>query len=140
MRDASLTLLDGVRKALIADANVSALIGSRIASSWSHVLAPPYARIRVARVDPWEVDGPTASQTGGEHRVTVHLWTKESAPIVLHDLAAKVMSALQDNDGLSIENADMVSMIYDHTVYRPDADDPALQMAVLTFTATTVTA
>lgn len=139
MRDASLAILDGVRTALTGNSAVSALIGTRIASSWSHVLAPPFARIRVASVDPWEIDGPSGPQIGGEHRVTVHLWTKEQAPIVLHDLAAKVRAALENNDGMTLDNAEINAVSYVRTVYLPDADDPALQMAVLTFSIQTVT-
>lgn len=139
MRDASLAILEAVRGALVADADVADLVGTKIASSWSHVLAPPYLRIRVGDVLQFEADSADGPEDGGEHVVTVHCFTKEPAPIVLHDLASKVRDALQDRDNLTLDDADLWMIQWRGTIKRQDPDDPALQMAVVTFSASSTT-
>lgn len=138
MKDASLGLLQAVRAALIADTDVAALVGERVASSFGTPMTPPFLRLHIPAVIQFEADDDTeAAASGSETIVNVHVFTKEPAPIILHDLAAKVRQALQDNDGLTVEDADLWMVAYKSTIKRQDASDPGLQMAVVSFTAFT---
>lgn len=137
MRDASLDILDAVRATLVGDAAVANLVGDRVTSSWSHQLSAPFIRYRVRGAKTFEADSAESSEAGSEITLTVHAFAKERAPLITHDLAAKIREALEHNDSLALDDAELWMLDYVSTAYLPDGADPDLQMAVLTFRAST---
>jgi len=131
-RDATLELLKAVRTALIGDATVAGHVGNRVATDWGSKLADPFIRLSVPNVRQFEDD----LGDGSDYTFRVHVFVKETGPVITAELAARAREVLQDAE-LAVTGADLWWLTYDQTVNQQDPDDPTLRMAVVTFKAVT---
>lgn len=131
MKDATLDLYKAVRAALVNDSAVAADVGNRVTSDWSAVLNHPCIRLQIPEVRDAGYDC-----ADSEHRVHVHVFAAESAPVVTSRIAANVRAALEEAS-LTLDDADLWWIKYEGTIPRRDPDDPLLQTARVEFTAVT---
>lgn len=104
MTHPSLALQTAVYAALIADAGVDALIGDRIYDAAPRGAAFPYANFGEMRVADWS----TGTETGAEHRLTLHVWSRERGKsecfAVMEAIAAGLHDAALGLDGHGLVN------------------------------------
>ena len=92
MPDASLSLQKAVYAALIADAGVGAVLGDRIFDAAPRNAAFPYATFGDARVGDWS----TGTEDGAEHRLVVHVWSRERGKAECFAALDAIRTALHD--------------------------------------------
>ena len=92
MTHPSLALQKAVVATLVADAGVGALVGDRIYDAPPRDAAFPYLTIGGLRVDDWS----TGSEDGAEHRVTLHVWSRERGKRECYEVLEAVEAALHD--------------------------------------------
>lgn len=130
--DATLELLRAVRTALVSDAEIAAAVGERVATDWAAMLSAPFMRLSAPDVRDYETD----CGDGSEYTLRVHVFAREAGPVQARQLAARVRAVLANAD-LEVTGAALWWLTYDQTRNQQDADDPALQMAIVTFKAVT---
>jgi hypothetical protein len=134
--DAGLDLFKAVRAALVGDATVNGFVVGRVFSSWANAAAPPLIRMSLGRAERFEIDTADGPADGSETPISIHIFAKEDAPDVSRRVAARVRIVLQDAP-MALDTSHTVAFQYRDTIQIQDGDDPALQMAVVRFTALT---
>jgi hypothetical protein len=135
-RDATLELLKSVRSALIADATVAAAVSNRVATDWGSSLTAPFIRLSANVAGRFEADG---VGEGSEYSIGVHVFTKESGPVLSSQLAACIEAVLDEAD-LTVTGASLQWLTFDQTIFSQDPDDPTLRMAIVRLKAATTLA
>jgi hypothetical protein len=92
MTHPSLALQKAVHAALVADAGVGALVGDRIFDAAPRVATFPYVTLGDARATDWS----TGSEDGSEHRLLLHVWSRERGKAECWAVLAAVGDALHD--------------------------------------------
>ena len=100
----SLALQKAVFAALVAGSGVGALIGDRIFDAAPRNATFPYATFGDARVTDWS----TGTEDGAEHRLVLHLWSRErgktEAWAAIEAIRATLHNAALDLDGHALAN------------------------------------
>lgn len=92
MTHASLALQKAVFAALVADAGVGAMIGDRIFDAAPRNVAFPYATFGDARAGDWS----TGTEDGVEHRLILHVWSRERGKAECWAAIDAIRTALHD--------------------------------------------
>lgn len=133
--DGTLDLFKAVRAAILADSYLTSKLATRVFSSWSNQDAPtPLARMRASSRQ-FEMDG----GVGSEVDLWVHIFTTEDGSTVARTIANKVRDVLE-GASLTLDDANLVALDYRETIHNRDANSPSLQVVIVRFLATTVTA
>lgn len=132
MADPTDALFAAVRTKLLADPQISAAVGDRIASDWSIPLDAPFIRLSVPRSAPYDDE----CGEGAEVTLRVHVWSKQSGPIQCATIAKHVRRVL-DNADFPIVGHELDEITYQRTDYLGDGGDPTLRMGVAAFTVLT---
>jgi hypothetical protein len=85
-------LQKAVHAALVADAGVGALVGDRIFDAAPRAATFPYVTLGDARATDWS----TGTEDGSEHRLLLHVWSRERGKAECWAVLAVVEAALHD--------------------------------------------
>lgn len=100
----SLALQKSVFAALVADAGVGAVVGDRIFDAAPRNAAFPYVTFGDTRVTDWS----TGTGEGAEHRLALHVWSREPGKAeclaALEAIRAALHDAALDLDGHRLVN------------------------------------
>lgn len=133
MIDATAEILAAVRSALMADPVLGPTVGDRVASDWSADLAPPFIRLQVPQVLPFETD----CGEGGEHVLHVHVFTLERGRDQIAALVDRVSICL-DDAALSLPTSTLWEVSRGDTINRTAPDSPMRQTARCAFRVFTI--
>jgi hypothetical protein len=114
---ASLALQKAIYAALVADGAVGALIGDRVYDSAPRHADFPYATIGETRVADWS----TGTEAGAEHRITLHLWSRQPGKAECWTVIDAVEAALHDA-ALALDGASLVNLRFESADARRDPD------------------
>lgn len=119
MASAAWALQQALHQALTSDAALTALLGGpRI---WDHVprgVAYPFISIGVTSERDWS----TGSDTGGEHIMTLHVWSKAAGRHESDAISAAVRDVLHDAP-LALAGCRLVNLRHELTDVRREADN-----------------
>lgn len=128
MLDATPEITATVRAAIMAEPGLAS-IGDRISTDWGLPLAPPYVRLQVPTVRPFEDD---CAGDGTEHRLTVHVFTKERGTSQRSQFAGLVRKVLH-RAALPLATSSLWWCEFRDGQNYTDPEDPELQIARLVF-------
>jgi Protein of unknown function (DUF3168) len=117
MTHPALALQKAVFAALVADSGVGALIGDRIYDAPPRDPAYPYASFGEARVLDWS----TGTEQGAEHRLTLHVWSRERGKSECLAVMEAV-DAVLDDAALALDGHALVNLRFETADARRDAD------------------
>lgn len=100
-----LALQRAVHAALVTDAAVAALIGDRVFDAAPRGTTYPYVTLGEARATDWS----TGTESGAEHRLAVHVWSRSRGKAECWALLAALRAAL-DEAGLTLDGHALVSL------------------------------
>jgi len=90
---ASAALRAAVHGALAADSALTALLGgSKVYDEPPRAAAFPYVTLGETRIADWS----TGSDTGQEHQLTLHAWSRQGGHAQAHLIAGALLQALDD--------------------------------------------
>jgi hypothetical protein len=122
-------LQQAVYAALLADAGVAALAGTRVFDDVPGDAAMPYVVIGEDRESDWS----TATESGSEHILSLHVWSRASGHKEAKLLCDAVRAAL-DGAALAVSGATLIDIRYQATQYSRESDGRTIR-AALTFRA-----
>jgi hypothetical protein len=117
MTHPALALQKAVVAAMLADGPVGTLIGDRIYDSPPRDVAFPYVTIGDARVADWS----TGTERGAEHRVTLHVWSREHGKRQCYEVLEAMQAALHDA-ALALEDQALVNLRFEAADVGRDRD------------------
>lgn len=117
MTHPALALQKAVVAALVADAQVGALVGDRIHDAPPRDVAFPYVSIGQVNTADWS----TGSEDGAEHRLTLHVWSREHGKKQCYAIAEAVEAALHDQ-ALTLDGHALVNLRFELAETRRDPD------------------
>lgn len=93
MTIASLALRRSLHQSLAGHAPLVAVLGGpRVYDEAPRGAAFPYVTLGDAEVSDWS----TGSSTGQEHRLTLHVWSRQGGQAEAHIIAGEIIAALED--------------------------------------------
>ena len=98
MTHPALALQAAVVAALGADAGVSALVGTRIYDVPPREVTFPYVTIGPANVTDWS----TSTEAGAEHRLELHIWSRQRGKKETYEIMAALEAALDERRRLPL--------------------------------------
>jgi hypothetical protein len=122
-------LQQAVYAALLADGGVAALAGTRVFDDVPGDAAMPYVVIGEDRESDWS----TATESGSEHILSLHVWSRASGHKEAKLLCDAVRAAL-DGAALAVSGATLIDIRYQATQYSRESDGRTIR-AALTFRA-----
>lgn len=131
MTHASLALQKAVVAALTADGTVGALIADRVYDATPRDATFPYLTIGQVNATDWS----TGTETGAEHQLTLHAWSRERGKRECYAIAEAVETALHDS-ALELEGNALVNLRFEFAETRRDPDGITYH-AVMRFRAVT---
>jgi hypothetical protein len=117
MTHPSLSLQRAVFAALVADAGVGAVIGDRIFDAAPRNVTFPYATFGDARVGDWS----TGTEDGAEHRLVLHVWSRERGKAECFAALEAIRTALHDAP-LDLDGHVLVNLRFEAAEVGPDRD------------------
>jgi hypothetical protein len=117
MTHPSLALQKAVFAALVADAEVAATIGDRIHDAPPRNVAFPYATFGDARIGDWS----TGTEEGVEHRLILHVWSRERGKAECWAILEAIRAALQDA-ALDLDGHALVNLRFEAADVGQDRD------------------
>ena len=123
MQSASWALQTAIHRALTANPAVSALLGGP--HVWDHVprgAAYPYVTFGVTTERDWSTGSDPASDAGGEHILTLHVWSKSAGRDEVDAIAAALRHALHEQT-LSLAGHRLVNLRHELTDTRRNVND-----------------
>lgn len=117
MTHPALALQKAVFAALVADAGVGAAIGDRIFDAAPRSAVFPYATFGDARVGDWS----TGTEDGAEHRLVLHVWSREPGKAVCWAILEAIRSALHDA-ALDLDGHALVNLRFEAADVGQDRD------------------
>jgi len=117
MTHPSLALQKAVFAALVADGGVGALIGDRLYDAPPRDAGFPYASFGEARTLDWS----TGTEEGAEHRLTLHVWSRERGKSECLAVMEAVEAALRDAT-LTLDGHALVNLGFEAADARRDPD------------------
>ena len=135
-QDASIALLTAVRSALIADPDVTAIVGDRVSSDWAADLAMPMIKMQIRSIAPYEADCEDEGR-GSETRIAVHCFARSAGPLAALALGSVVRDALDDAP-LSLSAPQSIWWIrFVSAEPVPDAVGPTVSQVIVNLEAVT---
>lgn len=113
----SLALQKAVFAALVADANVGALVADRIFDAAPRNAAFPYLSFGDARIGDWS----TGTEEGAEHRLALHVWSRERGKAECWALIEAVRAALHEA-ALDLDGHALVNLRFEAAEVGQDRD------------------
>ena len=117
MTHPSLSLQKAVYAALVADAGVGALIGDRVFDAAPRNAAFPYATFGDARAADWS----TGTEAGAEHRLVLHVWSRERGKAECWATLEAIRNVLHDA-ALDLDGHALVNLRLEATDVGQDRD------------------
>ncbi len=117
MSHPGLALQKAVFAALVADAGVGALIGDRVHDAAPRAAVFPYVTIGEGRVADWS----TGTEAGAEHRMALHVWSRERGKAGCWAVLDAIALALHDT-ALDLEGHVLVNLRIEATDVGMDRD------------------
>ena len=117
MTHPALALQKAVHAALVADAAVGALIGDRIHDAPPRNATFPYASFGEARAGDWS----TGTEAGAEHRLTLHVWSRERGKAESWAVI-EAIEAVLDDAALALDGHALVNLRFEMAEARRDPD------------------
>jgi hypothetical protein len=115
---ASAALRAAIHNALTADAALNALLGGpKIYDEPPRAAAFPYVTLGEARVADYSTDG----ETGAEHQLTLHAWSRQGGHREAHLIAGALLQALDDAP-LTMTDHTLVNFRFSVADVRRDPD------------------
>jgi hypothetical protein len=87
-----LALQKALHAALVADAAVAALVGARVFDAAPRDATFPYVTLGDARASDWS----TGTESGAEHRLTIHAWSRSRGKAECWAVLAALRAVLDD--------------------------------------------
>jgi hypothetical protein len=117
MTHPSLALKKAVSAALVAAAGVGALVGDRIHDAPPRNAAFPYVTFGDARTGDWS----TGTEEGAEHRLVLHVWSRERGKAECWAAVEAIRTALHDAP-LDLDGHVLVNLRFEATDVGQDRD------------------
>ena len=117
MTHPSFALQKALFAALVADGALGALIADRIYDAPPRDAVFPYVTLGDARVADWS----TSTEAGAEHRVVLHVWSRERGKKEAYAVIEAVEAALHDAP-LAVEDHALVNLRFDFADVGRDPD------------------
>ena len=118
MPSASWALQQSVFATLSADTQITALLGpSRIFDDVPQKAAFPYLTLGQSSVRDWS----TATESGDEHLLTLHVWSRADGRRQTHEIMGAIKSALH-NRVLSLNGHRMINLRHEFSDARRDPE------------------
>lgn len=115
---ASVALRAAVHDALVADAPlVAALGGPKIYDEPPRAAAFPYVTLGETRI----ADFSTGSESGEEHQLTLHAWSRQGGHKEAHSIAGALLQALDDAP-LTLADHQLINFRFSVADVRREAD------------------
>jgi hypothetical protein len=132
MASAGWDLQKAIHAALAADAPLTALLGgSRIYDAPPSDATFPYLAIDQIQIRDWS----TGTEPGAEHMVMLHVWSRHSGKMEVHEISDAVRGAL-DGVLLSLDDHRLVNLRHQYSELKRDPDGET-HHGVLRFRAVT---
>jgi hypothetical protein len=132
MASAGWDLQKAVYAALAADATLTTLLGATaIYDEAPQNAAFPYAIIDQMQIRDWS----TGTETGAEHMLTLHVWSRYAGKKQVHEIADAIRAVL-DGALLNLDGHRLVNLRHQFSELRREADGET-QHGVLRFRAVT---
>lgn len=122
-------LQQAVYAALLADSGVAALAGARIYDDVPGDAAMPYVVIGEDQESDWS----TATETGSQHMLSIHVWSR-AAGHKEAKLLCDAVRAVLDGAALAVSGTTLIDLRYQATQYARQSDGRTIR-AALTFRA-----
>jgi hypothetical protein len=117
MTHPALAVQKAVFAALVADSAVGALIGDRIYDASPRAAAFPYVTLGDAASADWS----TGTEGGGEHTLTLHVWSREWGKSECYAIIEAIEDALHDA-ALTLSGHALVNLRFTFADVRRDPD------------------
>ncbi len=115
---AAAALRSAIHDALVADgALVAVLGGPRVYDEPPKAVVFPYVTLGEARITDWS----TSSDSGEEHQLTLHAWSRQGGHAQAHQIAGALLQAL-DNAPLALSDHRLVNLRFSVADVRREAD------------------
>jgi hypothetical protein len=132
MPTAAVALRAAIHIALAADAPLTNLLGgAKVYDEVPRAAAFPYVTLGDAKVSDWS----TASESGEEHQLTLHAWSRQGGHREAHMIAGALLQALDDAP-LTLAEHRLVNLRFATADIRREADGRTYR-AVVRFRAVT---
>jgi hypothetical protein len=93
MPTAAVALRAAIHDALVADSSLTSLLGgAKIYDEVPQAAAFPYVTLGEAQISDWS----TATESGEEHQLTLHAWSRQGGHREAHVIAGALLQALDD--------------------------------------------
>lgn len=126
MSTAAAALRAAIHDALAADAPLTTLLGGpKIYDEVPAAVSFPYVTLGEARVSDWS----TASDSGEEHQLTLHAWSRQGGHREAHVIAGALLQALDDAP-LTLAGHTLVNLRFTVADVRREADGRTYRAAV----------
>ena len=130
MPSANWALQTAIHQTLTANPTVTALLGGP--HVWDHVprgAVTPYVSFGVTTERDWSTGGDPASDTGGEHILVLHVWSKSAGRHEAEAIAAALRNALHDRP-IALSGHRLVNLRHELTDTRRDTSTELYQAVV----------
>ena len=117
MTHPSLALQKAVVAALSADATLGGLIGDRIYDAPPRNTGFPYVSLGLTSIADWS----TGTETGAEHQLVLHAWSREPGKKQCYAILEVVTAVLHDA-ALSLDGNALVNQRFEFAETRRDPD------------------
>ncbi len=117
MTEASLALQKALVATLVADDGVGALVADRIFDAAPRNAGFPYLSLGETRAADWS----TGTEAGAEHRLTLHVWSRQRGKRESFEIMAAVEAALHDQP-LALDGQALVNLRLEFADARRDPD------------------
>jgi hypothetical protein len=126
MSTAAAALRAAIHDALAADAPLTALLGGpKVYDEVPRAAVFPYVTLGEARISDWS----TGSDTGEEHQLTLHAWSRQGGHREAHVIAGALLQALDDAP-LTLADHRLVNLRFALADVRREPDGKTYRAAV----------
>lgn len=132
MTSASFALQSSLYQTLIADAGLLSLLGGgRVYDNVPQPVIFPFITIGEPSIRDWS----TGTETGLEHLITIHVWSRYGGKKELYEIADAIRDAL-DEQPIAVSGQHLINLRHQFSDLNRDADGETYH-AVLRFRAVT---
>lgn len=112
------SLQRGIYQALAGSAQLTALLGgARIYDDPPQAASFPFVTLGQSVIRDWS----TGTEDGGEHLLTLHVWSRSGGKKQVHDIIEAIKAVLHDKP-LSLIDHHLVNLRQEFSEARPDPD------------------
>lgn len=117
MTSAALALQKAVVAALLGDTGVAALVAERIHDAPPRNAEFPYVSFGQTSLADWS----TGTESGAEHRLTLHVWSRERGKRQCYEIMGAIEAVLHDAP-LALDGHALVNLRFEFAEARRDPD------------------